>query len=107
MSTTTKQLISEIERNADQLRERGFSPHTTIPVMSIIRTGETVAPEDVRVQVVCREGATVGMVVMPSEWQDPPQAGQKLAVPPDEDGWGLLDALLRAGVEAIQFWNVE
>lgn len=99
-------MIESIEQAADEIRERGFNPHAQMPAITIIEDRRKNTGRDLRVQVLCRQGTTIGMVVTPAYWLDPPGTGKRLAVPPDEDGWALLDALLEAGVEDIQFWKV-
>ncbi len=106
-NATAQSLIREIERSADHLLERGFNPHHHIPTLTIIEDEQARDPAKIQVQVVCRQGVTVGMIVMPADWSHPPDTGQKLVVPPDEDGWGMLDALLSAGVTEIHFWAVD
>ena len=104
---TTRELITSIEQAAEEIRERGFNPYAQMPAITIVEERGRSNARDMKVQVLCRQGITIGMVVTPAYWIDPAGTGRKLAVPPDEDGWALLDALLEAGVDNIQFWRID
>lgn len=107
MTNDTKQALnSEIETRTLAMTSQGYRPAVHIACVGIEDHEDAGDIGGGRAQVICRDGVTVGVLVVPGNWDDPPNTGMRLVVPPDPDGWAVMDLLLEAGVDGIQFWAV-
>ena len=87
----------------DWLTQASTGQRLDVPAIAMINPEDCQGPADLRGEIIVQDGVTVGVILMAKSWQrDPEEAGKKLAVPPDETGWMVLDWMEQSGVEHVE-----
>ena len=106
MNSTADQLDEQLEQATMALAREGYSPGHHIAAIRIDDQSDRGARKPTRAVVLCNRTVTMAVMLVPSHWQDPTECGQRLVVPPDPDGWAVMDFLIASGVDDIQFQSV-
>ena len=96
--TTADTIIRQLEECAGTIFR---IPEGHVPVATVSKDHSD--PKDLAAYVVCQDGQTTGVVVVPAEWTMPASAGTRLVVPPDSTGWNLLEILHQQGYQEVIF----
>ena len=92
-----------LDQQTESLLTRGGAPESPIATVMIEATDGVDLTRDTRAILICQDQRTAAVLLMPKEWLDPPDAGRQLAVPPDAEGWAVMDVLIDAGIAHIEF----